>query len=138
MLDRANVLEFSDVDLEQALGGGDPPTGSSFRLREPRVAPGWLLADPDAQREAERRAKRHPVFAARLRELHALLAAHHLHFGYRVIDEMARFVRLRAGGGRGRGGRGPRHEDGALARALAQRREEGGEPPVGSGHGDRP
>ena len=29
-------------------------------------------------------------------------------------------------------------EDGGLPRTLAQRREELGEPPVGSGHGDRP
>ena len=29
-------------------------------------------------------------------------------------------------------------EDGGLPRTLAQRRQELGEPPVGSGHGDRP
>ena len=92
VLDRANVIEFNEVDLYNY-----PTRGSAagdFRLRED-VRIGDLLGaaqppSPEDWRELPE------FYKGRLREVHGLLAQHHLHFGYRVANEIARYMNLAA------------------------------------------
>ena len=93
VLDRANTLEFNEVDLAQygAAVAGD--TGG-YRLR-PEVSVESLLAayrKPQPQDWLELPAP----YAERLQALHALMAQHNLHFGYRVANEIARYLNLAA------------------------------------------
>lgn len=93
VLDRANTLEFNDVDLA-SYGSSETPGAGHFRLR-PGVSVEGLLA-----------AYRKPVpqdwrklpaeYADRLRALHGLMTGYNLHFGYRVANEIARYMNLAA------------------------------------------
>lgn len=92
VLDRANVLEFSNVDLDQALGQGVPPPASSFRLKQGRVKPGWLISGSDPARTRAREAQEHAAFTEPLADVHTILQRFDRHFGYRVVDEISAFV----------------------------------------------
>ncbi|MDZ4168954.1 MAG: hypothetical protein U1E26_04765 [Coriobacteriia bacterium] len=93
VLDRANTLEFNAVDLV-SYGLGEGFETGDFRLL-PEVSVEGLLAS-----------YRKPIpqdwqslpqeYADRLRVLHGLMAQHNLHFGYRVANEIARYLNLAA------------------------------------------
>jgi 5-methylcytosine-specific restriction protein B len=92
VLDRANVIEFNEVDLE-----GYPATGSvvgSFRLRA-GIGINDVLGDARSPKPADW-VELSEFYKGRLRQVHGLLAPYHLHFGYRVANEVARYVNLAA------------------------------------------
>jgi energy-coupling factor transporter ATP-binding protein EcfA2 len=97
VLDRASVIEFSDVRILDALAGASaeqPPEG--FRLADPKLRALDFRAADDAARRALKAelVESGPTYAERLVNLHALLEHYQLHFGYRVIDEITTFVAL--------------------------------------------
>ncbi len=92
VLDRANVIEFSDVDIERALGHPVDTPAEGLRLKDGYLSAAWLcstkkqaLAVADVAHEVE-------SFTEALEDVHDLLARFHLHFGYRVIGEVSAFV----------------------------------------------
>ncbi|MDP2183272.1 MAG: hypothetical protein Q8K99_11975 [Actinomycetota bacterium] len=93
VLDRANTLEFNEVDLVQygsVVAGG---TGG-YRLRS-EVSVESLLAAYRKPLPRDWRDLPAP-YAGHLRALHGLMAQHNLHFGYRVANEIARYLNLAA------------------------------------------
>jgi energy-coupling factor transporter ATP-binding protein EcfA2 len=97
VLDRASVIEFNEVLIQHALSGGDEalPEGG-FRLKDPALrAETFQTAEGAARRALKAElVDAGPTYSERLTNLHALLERHHLHFGYRVIDEITTFVAL--------------------------------------------
>jgi 5-methylcytosine-specific restriction endonuclease McrBC GTP-binding regulatory subunit McrB len=94
VLDRAFALEFNEVDLAGLVADGVPAeaAGASLALGE---LPGELCPPTPVTAEAARwLAAEHPSLWETITTLHALLAVHHRHFGYRVVNEVARFVQL--------------------------------------------
>ncbi|TXI96977.1 MAG: hypothetical protein E6Q34_00175 [Burkholderiaceae bacterium] len=86
VLDRANVIELNDVDIN-AYGSGVTQAGAStFVLKDfPNLAQFELSQKSDFQKI--------PVEAKNfLTAVHAILEKHHLHFGYRVINEVSRYI----------------------------------------------
>jgi hypothetical protein len=86
VLDRAFVIEFSDVDLSLVGGAGVTPTSQDWnsdvwRRESVTLASHPRKGDPSVVRVIET-----------LTELNALLQPAQLHFGYRVRDEIAMFV----------------------------------------------
>jgi hypothetical protein len=92
VLDRANVIEFNDVDIERALGHPAEVVGHGLRLKDGRLNPSWLCTSHDQALAPRAAAHEVPSFTEALEEVHALLTRFHLHFGYRVIDEVSAFV----------------------------------------------
>ncbi len=97
VLDRASVIEFNDVLIHHALSGADDavPQGG-FRLKDPALRAEAFRPADDAIRRALKAelVEAGPTYSERLTNLHALLERYHLHFGYRVIDEITTFVAL--------------------------------------------
>lgn len=91
VLDRANVIEFNTVDVDQALEGDAVAEPSPFRLKSD-VTPSWFVDEEGRSAAAKRRAVEESSFTGWLTDVHGLLARDHLHFGYRVIDEVSAFV----------------------------------------------
>ena len=89
VLDRANVIEFHDVDLE---GYAGEPTRDDADLIGGQIDLVALLKSSPARRHDGSGAA--PQMPLLLTGIHGLLAEHHLHFGYRVANEVARYVRL--------------------------------------------
>jgi 5-methylcytosine-specific restriction endonuclease McrBC GTP-binding regulatory subunit McrB len=93
VLDRSNVIEFNEVDLE--------PSGAiaseRFVLRdEQQVLQGigqalesWRVPSIQDYKDA---AEANPLLKGVLGDLLNLLKPYHLHFGYRVINEISRFL----------------------------------------------
>lgn len=92
VLDRANVIEFNDVDVERALGHGDESPDAGLRLMKGTLDPAWLCADETAALGAKTIAHDSEEFTSALEDVHAILAVSDLHFGYRVINEISAFV----------------------------------------------
>ena len=88
VLDRANVIEFNQICLEGTAGEEE----NKFRLTQPDIRTA-LLIQGDAfcslkdYKEAGKKVDRLP-------KLIKLLEPYHLHFGYRVVNEVSRFVWL--------------------------------------------
>lgn len=93
VLDRANTLEFNEVDLVQY--GADAPAGAGGYRLSPEASVESLLAAYRRPRPQDWRELPAP-YAERLRALHSLMAQHNLHFGYRVANEIARYLNLAA------------------------------------------
>ncbi|HEX8105594.1 MAG TPA: hypothetical protein VF533_23460 [Solirubrobacteraceae bacterium] len=91
VLDRANVIEFNEVDVGQALGADAVATPSPFRLTTD-VLPAWFIDDENRAAAARQRAIDEASFGTWLSDVHGLLARYDLHFGYRVINEVAVYV----------------------------------------------
>ena len=92
VLDRANVIEFSEVDVERALGhGGEPPTGG-LRLREGSLSPAWLCTPREEALRPKAVAHDWTEFVSAVEDVHAILLEYGRPFGYRVIDEISAFV----------------------------------------------
>lgn len=86
VLDRANVIELNDVDISGYGTDAKPAGASTFVLDKfPDLSMFELAQKSDFQR-APSEAK------AFLTAAHALLEKHHLHFGYRVINEISRYI----------------------------------------------
>jgi hypothetical protein len=92
VLDRANVIEFSDVDIERALGHPVDDATDGLRLRDGRLDPAWLCTSKSQALSTRERAHELESFTEALEDVHDLLARSYLHFGYRVIDEISAFV----------------------------------------------
>ena len=97
VLDRASVIEFNDVLIHHALSGADdalPQEG--FRLKDPALRAEEFRPAAGATRRTLKAelVEAGPTYSERLTNLHALLERYHLHFGYRVIDEITTFVAL--------------------------------------------
>lgn len=91
VLDRANVIEFHDVDLEAYSAAKTPDRDDTY------VIPASVDLEAILKSQAARRDDylELPVDARmRLATIHGILAAYHLHFGYRVANEIGRYVRL--------------------------------------------
>lgn len=86
VLDRANVIELNDVDIKAYGSGATQAGASTFVLKDfPDLANFELPQKTDFQNI--------PADAKEfLTATHAILEKHHLHFGYRVINEISRFV----------------------------------------------
>ena len=94
VLDRANVIEFNEVDLP---GFSDKQSsGDAFRLKNPDVR--GLFQDEEHQPFCTK--TDYDSYSTLLKasnplaKLFQILKTHHLHFGYRVINEVSRFVVL--------------------------------------------
>jgi 5-methylcytosine-specific restriction endonuclease McrBC GTP-binding regulatory subunit McrB len=97
VLDRANVIEFNEVDFEGF--SEKQSSGNSFRLKSPDVRglfqneehqPFCTITDFDKYSSLLKQSENSDPLA----ELFQILESHHLHFGYRVINEVSRFVVL--------------------------------------------
>jgi len=90
VLDRANVIEFNEVNLARyGVDGTSALDGLVFRKG---VEPKELLKYESASRSDWQQLDEE--FRQHLVELHAILEEHHLHFGYRVANEIARYMGL--------------------------------------------
>jgi hypothetical protein len=89
VLDRANVIEFHDVDLDAY--AGEPVRDDEYLLHD-EIDLATLLKTFPARRydylELPSDAR------LLLTSIHKVLADYHLHFGYRVANEVGRYVRL--------------------------------------------
>lgn len=92
VLDRANVIEFSDVEVERALGHGDEAPDAGLRLLGGTVDPAWLCTDRKEALAAKSTAHERDDFTEALEDVHGILALSDRQFGYRVIDEISGFV----------------------------------------------
>ncbi|MEA5076060.1 MAG: hypothetical protein VB139_06915, partial [Coriobacteriia bacterium] len=91
VLDRANTIEFNSVDLDEyGRDGGD--LTDAFRLRAGVTLEALLAASrrpgPEDWTAAATRSQE------RIRAIHSLMAEFNLHFGYRVANEIARYLAL--------------------------------------------
>ena len=86
VLDRANAIELNDVDIKAYGSGATQAGASTFVLKDfPNLAQFELPQKTDFQNV--------PADAkAFLTAVHAILEKHHLHFGYRVINEVSRYI----------------------------------------------
>jgi 5-methylcytosine-specific restriction endonuclease McrBC GTP-binding regulatory subunit McrB len=91
VLDRANTIEFNSVDLD-SYGLGGAGHAATFHLRDGVPLEGLLAASrrpgPDDWMTTTMRAQE------RIRAIHSLMAEYNLHFGYRVANEIARYLAL--------------------------------------------
>lgn len=87
VLDRANVIEFNDVDLDLLEGNGTAGK-EAFVLK---TMPAFTGATPVSA--GDYRAAPETV-RAMLKALVGILRPHALHFGYRVAQEICRFINL--------------------------------------------
>jgi len=86
VLDRANVIELNDVDIKSYGSGATQAGESTFVLKDfPDLAKFELPQKTDFQQIPDDTKKF-------LTAVHTILKKHHLHFGYRVINEISRFV----------------------------------------------
>ena len=89
VLDRANVIEFNEVRLYDS--DSDSSRDDSFRLRDPVLERSTCLSgERFASRTDYDKVKVH--VEEPLGQLLNILSPYHLHFGYRVINELSRFV----------------------------------------------
>jgi hypothetical protein len=83
VLDRANVIEFNEVDLNSYEGADD---GQSFVLKEfPQFKSSEIAVAKNYIDSPE-------LFKKCVNDLLRILKTYNLHFGYRVINEMALFI----------------------------------------------
>ncbi len=92
VLDRANVIEFSHVDIERALGHPVEDAAEGLRLKDGRLNPLWLCTTKSQALAAGEQAQAIEGFTEALEDVHDLLTRFHLQFGYRVIEEVSAFV----------------------------------------------
>jgi len=87
VLDRANVIVFNEVDAQRFLEGGGEAAASTFRLANAEPDPRDLADRSAAVATALARGKDAVAFTEPLVQVHELLKAHNLHFGYRVLQK---------------------------------------------------
>lgn len=91
VLDRANTIEFNEVDLS-SYGRGEPPsTGSAFKLnKEADVR--LLFGQAELATDTHFRSLQDSM-KSYLEDLNDILKPHHMHFGYRVANEISLYVK---------------------------------------------
>jgi hypothetical protein len=94
VLDRAFALEFNEVDLAGLVANGVPEEAAGAPLALGEMPCELRPPTPVTAEAARWLAGEHPALWETVTGLHALLTAHHRHFGYRVVNEVARFVQL--------------------------------------------
>jgi hypothetical protein len=92
VLDRANAIEFDEVDVERALGHAMTPAAGGLRLRSAAFDPAWLCTSREEALAPKEKAHRVEQFTEALEDVHGILAWSNRQFGYRVIDEVSAFV----------------------------------------------
>jgi len=86
VLDRANVIELNEVDIQAYAGEGGTATPSKFLLKQfPNMTTFSLPQKTDFEALP-------PHAKSFVMEVHSILAKHQLHFGYRVINEISRYL----------------------------------------------
>ncbi len=91
VLDRANTIEFNEVDLA-SYGKGEPsPTGSAFKVKQDAgisslFGQAVLATDVHFKSMPDR-------FKSYLETLNDILKRHHMHFGYRVANEVSLYIK---------------------------------------------
>ena len=95
VLDRANVIEFNDVNLVDYEDGGDTSGWLMLKDADDRNALLPLEVEVTFSSKADYSAalKITPELHNYLDELLNILRQYHLHFGYRVINEIAHYIR---------------------------------------------
>ncbi len=124
VLDRAFTIEFNRVDL-RAFGSEEAVDGSDGAAKKPGL--GLAAADsrlrltphkkPDRDHWVAFRELARGRYRDRLLDLHGMLEDDHRHFGYRVANEIARFVTL-AKEWDGKEGLGPAFDLAVLQKVL--------------------
>ena len=93
VLDRANVIEFNEVSFSP-----QEITPSDFRLHEEHGEVLSWFHDSESRfcswKDLQSAFDEHPIFSTAVNELKKVLQPYNLHFGYRVANEMARFILL--------------------------------------------
>jgi 5-methylcytosine-specific restriction endonuclease McrBC GTP-binding regulatory subunit McrB len=92
VLDRANVLQFHTVDLERYGAAGDIAASPDGFVLTAKVDLDELLRTAPARRDDYVRLS--AASRTCLVTTNAILAQYHLHFGYRVANEIARYLGL--------------------------------------------
>ena len=98
VLDRANVIEFNEVDLDEYSGGVSHD--DTFSLDDPDVREALMDSEttPFCSREDYNKFKEIvEEETSPFQELLNRLKPYNLHFGYRVVNEMSRFVWIAQG-----------------------------------------
>lgn len=94
VLDRANVIEFNDVDLENYEKG--VMTAEQFVMKEQDVRQKLLSADGEtpfcSKKDFMDILKTAPRTHDYLLEISQILHPYNLHFGYRVVNEISRYI----------------------------------------------
>jgi 5-methylcytosine-specific restriction enzyme B len=93
VLDRANVIEFNEVDLEGYISGSRKE--DKFCLENPDVTNGLISSEVEPFCSSEDFKKLKTIIEDLdnpFEELLNRLKRYNLHFGYRVVNEMSRFV----------------------------------------------
>ncbi|GEM_PF-1843523 len=90
VLDRANVIEFNDVNLLDYEKGGD--TSGRFVLKDSDVRNVLLPGKFSSKANYSAALESTPGIHGYLDALLNILRQYHLHFGYRVINEIAHFI----------------------------------------------
>jgi len=95
VLDRANVIEFNDVNLADYENGGD--TSGRFVLKDADVRNALLPGEGEVPFSSKTDYAKLLIIAPdvhnHLDGLLTILRHYHLHFGYRVINEISYFIR---------------------------------------------
>lgn len=92
VLDRANVIEFSDVEVERALGYPVVNETSGLRLKDGGLQSAWLCTSRQQALAPGSVAHQVETFTEALEDVHHLLARFNRQFGYRIIEEVSAFV----------------------------------------------
>lgn len=94
VLDRANVIEFNDVNLAEYENGTVSSDGFVLKNADVRKAllPGENEVPFSSKADYSAALKVIPELHGYLDELLNILRQYHLHFGYRVINEIAHFI----------------------------------------------
>lgn len=86
VIDRANIIEFNDVDLKVYAGAEWNDDKTNFVLSHDLDFLNVSLASKEDYQ------KLNPEIQVILSEVNSILKEHHLHFGYRVANEVARYI----------------------------------------------
>jgi 5-methylcytosine-specific restriction enzyme B len=94
VLDRANVIEFNDVDLIQYAGGTSPSRSSHMVLADENVRDALDTRSSCCSKTDFHTFNQMDHGSDILGEMLEILQKYNMHFGYRVINEISRFVNL--------------------------------------------
>lgn len=88
VLDRANVIEFNNVNLKHYFGNS-PDDDSQFIIKNKSE----LMINLPATKNAYDNASYLEKYKTHLEEINDILKAHNLHFGYRVVNEIGMYLK---------------------------------------------
>jgi len=96
VLDRANVIEFNEVNLEEYAGTSSFATDSSLVLENEIVKDSLIDNDipPFCSKKDYMEFKRIENNQNIIQNMLELLQGYNMHFGYRVVNEVSRFINI--------------------------------------------